>query len=335
MGNQTVVKLSEANKRKSFIKHLLNDVKALEIMLEQNLFESGIQRIGAEQEFCLVDQFWQPTFNAIEILEAVKDEHFTTELAKFNLEINLDPQVLGPDCLRKMKRQLETLLEKAQDQAENHNSRVVLTGLLPTIKKSELDYEFMTPNPRYFALNDMIKEAKGGGDFSMHIQGVDEFSLLHDSVLFEACNTSFQLHYQVEAPQFVSAYNWAMAISGPILALCTNSPLLLGRELWSETRIALFQQSIDTRSSSYSLKNQQPRVTFGNAWLKESITEIFKEDISRFHILLASEVEECSLEKLEKGEIPKLKALMTHNGTDLPLESSVLWGKRWCGTFAY
>lgn len=314
MGEKSVTKLTETSKRKVFIRHLLDDVKALEQMLEDDLFEKGKKRIGAEQEFCLINDFWSPSFKAMDILEDVDDEHFTTELAKYNLEINLDPQEIGPDCLSNMRKQLESLLAKAENIAEQHGSKVLLTGILPTIRKSELEFDYMTPNPRYFALNDMIRKARGT-DFRVHLQGVDELSILHDSVLFEACNTSFQLHYQVDPQDFAKAYNWAMAISGPILAMCTNSPLLLGRELWSETRIALFQQSVDTRSSSYSLKSQEPRVTFGSRWLKNSITEIFKEDISRFSVLLASEITNNSLDQLDQGIMPDLKALRIHNGT--------------------
>ncbi|MGB0525862.1 MAG: CBS domain-containing protein [Flammeovirgaceae bacterium] len=313
MGAKAVKKLDE-NMRQQFIKHLLDDVKTLERMLEQNLFESGTQRIGAEQEFCLIDETLYPSFKAIEILDAIQDDHFTTELAKYNLEINLDPQELGPKCLQHMRQQLEELLAKAQEKAEEHKSNILLTGILPTIRKSELDFEYMTPNPRYHILDEIIRQLRGG-DFYLHIQGIDELATLHESVLFEACNTSFQMHYQVHPKDFVDAYNWAMAISGPILALCTNSPILLGRELWQETRIAVFQQSIDTRSSSYSLKNQEPRVTFGNAWLKDSVVELFKDDISRFTILLANEVQEHSSTQLEQGVIPELKALRLHNGT--------------------
>jgi CBS domain-containing protein len=133
--------------------------------------------------------------------------------------------------------------------------------------------------------------------------------------VFEACNTSFQAHLQVEQDEAVAQYNWAQAISAPVLAVSTNSPLLLGKELWAETRIALFQQSIDIRSGSTLIREQQPRVTFGTRWVKESISEIFKEDIARFTFLVAAEVEDDSLELLEKGEIPELAALRMHNGT--------------------
>jgi len=78
------------------------------------------------------------------------------------------------------------------------------------------EMEFMTPSPRYYALNDMIK-AQRGKDIDLHIRGIDELSIIHDSVLIEACNTSFQMHLQIAPQDFISSYNWAQAISGPLL----------------------------------------------------------------------------------------------------------------------
>ncbi|MDQ3395808.1 MAG: CBS domain-containing protein, partial [Bacteroidota bacterium] len=226
----------------------------------------------------------------------------------------LDPLPLEGQCFRNMEIALKGFLDKANNAANKMNNRVVLIGILPTISKKELELEFMTPNPRYHALNEMIRTLKGN-DISLYIRGNDELSILHDSVLFEACNTSFQMHLQIRPDDFIASYNWAQAISGPLLGIATNSPLLLGRELWSETRIALFQQSLDTRTSSYALKEQDARVTFGNSWAHTSVVEMFKNDIARHKIILHKDIDKNSLEELEQGRAPKLQALNLHNGT--------------------
>ena len=314
MGDLTANSPTEKLVKTEFIHHLLNDIKCLELMLERNLIESGISRIGAEQEFCLISKNWRPEKNADEILKAINDPHFTNELARFNLEINLDPQDVGPTCLDDVEKQLRTLLKKAELHASERDTQVLLTGILPTISKTELSLEYMTPKPRYWSLNEMVKGMRGS-DFQLHIKGVDELAITHDSVLMEACNTSFQLHLQVDPEDFVDSYNWAQVISGPILGICANSPLLLGRELWSETRIALFQQSIDTRHSTYALKDQISRVSFGEDWEYGSVVDIYKNDIAQHKIILAKPIEHDSLEELENGKFPKLEALNTHNGT--------------------
>jgi CBS domain-containing protein len=300
--------------RLEFIKHLLSDIKALELLVEKGLIENDIQRIGAEQEFCLVNDNWRPSKMGADILESINDNHFTTELARYNLEINLDPFELKGDCFSLVEDQLKTLLDKAKDAASKYDNKVILTGILPTISKIELELDYMTPSPRYWAMNNMMKEHKGA-DFELRLRGVDELSIIHDSVLFEACNTSFQIHLQISPEDYISSYNWAQAISGPVLGVSTNSPLLLGRELWSETRIALFQQSIDTRNSSYALKDQKARVSFGQRWASGSVADIFKNDIAEHKVLLAQEIEGNSLDDLKSGNIPKLQAMCLNNST--------------------
>ncbi|MEI2675433.1 MAG: CBS domain-containing protein [Chitinophagaceae bacterium] len=126
---------------------------------------------------------------------------------------------------------------------------------------------------------------------------------------------AFQTHLQIAPEEFVPAYNWALAISAPVLAISSNSPLLLGKELWSEIRIALFQQSIDTRHSIDEIREQRPRVTFGKDWIYNSITEIYKEDITRFEVLINDDINENSVETIQSGNVPQLRALRLHNGT--------------------
>jgi CBS domain-containing protein len=314
MGDQKINIASKGKSRAEFIEHLLTDIECLEQMIKDGRIEKEPIRIGSEQEFCLTDRDWTPSKKAVKILEQVNDEHFTTELALYNLEINMDPLVLGGKCFSEMMAGQLELLDKAKKISAENDTEILLTGILPTISNRHIEFEYMTPSPRYKVLNQMLKEVRGS-DFSLHIMGTDELTILHDSVLFEACNTSFQAHLQIDPDDFVSSYNWSQAISGPILAISTNSPLLLGKELWSETRIALFQQSIDTRATNYSMRQNEPRVTFGNEWIHDSITDVYKDDITRFKILVSRSIEESSKQLLEKDISPKLEALSLHNGT--------------------
>ncbi len=314
MGDLRVSKLSRKKDYIVYIAELLNDIEALERMLQENLFEKAPIRIGAEQEFCLVDSQWEPANNSMEVLEAINDPHFTTEIARYNLEANLDPVELKGDCFSQVHSQLKTLLEKANFHAQKLHSKILLSGILPTIKTRHLDIDYMAPVDRYFVINEAIKESRKH-EFEIHIKGVDELNILHDSVLFEGCNTSFQSHLQIDPDDFVTSYNWAQAISGPILSICTNSPLLFGKELWNETRIALFTQSVDTRANSFVLNENESRVSFGRHWATGSVSDIFKDNIVRFRSLVTSDFEEDSMEELDRGNIPKLKALNLHNGT--------------------
>lgn len=314
MGDLKVNKLSSRKDKANYIHQLIKDIEALDKMIKEGLIEKTPIRIGAEQEFCLIDDEYNPRHNSLDVLETINDEHFTTEIGNFNLEINLDPFVLTGDCFTKLADQLHELLEKAENAADKHGNRILLTGILPTLSLDHITIENMTDVRRYNVLNEAIKESRSD-DFEIHIKGVDELNLLHDSVMLEGCNTSFQMHLQVNPDEFCESYNWAQAISGPVLSICTNSPLLFGKELWSETRIALFTQSVDTRANSFLLNEKQSRVSFGSEWTKGSVTDIFKDNISRFRSLITSEFIKDSVEMLENGEIPKLKALSLHNGT--------------------
>ena len=77
------VQAIEPKKNNAFIQHLLDDIKALDIMLKKGLIEKGISRIGAEQEVCFLNSSYRPAPIVMEFLDKIKDEHYTTELAKF------------------------------------------------------------------------------------------------------------------------------------------------------------------------------------------------------------------------------------------------------------
>lgn len=314
MGVETVKLAENREQTQEFIKHLLRDIRAMDRMLSEGLFETGTIRIGAEQEICLVDKFGKPAPISMELIEALNDDKFTTELARFNLETNLAPLEFKGRCLSEMEYNILNQLEKARETIKKFEGDIVLTGVLPTIRKSDLDIENLTPLPRYKALCMAINKLRGD-EYDLRIQGMDELLMRFDTPLLEACNTGFQVHLQVDPDDFVHKYNLAQAITGPVLASAVNSPILFGKRLWAETRVALFQQSVDTRKVGDHLRDSSPRVTFGNEWLKDSILEIYKEDIARYRVMLSSNVSEDVNEKLDNGEIPELMALQVHNGT--------------------
>lgn len=312
---KTSDKLYSTKKQLTQFMHLLiNDIKALEQMLNEDMFEKDVRRIGAEQELCLLDKFWRPAPMIMKVLDQIKDNHFTTEHSQYNLEINLDPLEFKGKCLSKLEKTLNGYLTKLEKAIKRLNGEFILVGILPTIRRTDLKIENLTPLRRYHLLGDIMRKLRGG-PFEFRIEGVDELITQHDSIMFEGCNTSFQVHYQVSPDDFVNSYNWAMAISGPVLAAAANSPILLGKRLWHETRIALFQQSVDSRSSTYDLREKSSRITFGNTWVKKSIGEIFQEDIARYRVVIGKEIREDSLKLLDKGKVPPLEALQIHNST--------------------
>jgi CBS domain-containing protein len=315
MGTQELRQFDDPERQRAFMRALLADVRALERMLDEDRLESGIKRIGVEQEMFLVDKGWHPAPVSDKVLEILGDDHFTTELARFNMEFNVDPIGFGGDCLRQLERTVQRYLRQVREAAAKVDARVLLTGILPSLAKGDLGMHNISENPRYYALNDALGRLRNNRPYQLSINGVDELIYEHDTVMLEACNTSFQVHFQVDPSTFARHYNTAQAVAGPVLAACVNSPLLFGRRLWRETRIALFQQSVDTRTASSLMRESIGRVSFGTRWVEDSVLDLFHEDITRFKTLFSDVDAEDSIAVLDSGVLPKLKALCMHNGT--------------------
>ncbi len=304
---------ADSEELRAFMKRLLGDVRALEEMLETGKIESGIRRIGAEQEMFLVDSAMRPAPVNLEVLKHL-DDRFTTELGRFNLEANLPPLTMGGKCLSELEKELKSVIVEARKAAKKEDADVVLCGVGPTLMLSDMTLDNMTPLPRYRALNDALMALRGDS-YQFFVKGSDEVRVSHGSVMLEACNTSFQVHFQVGPDEFAKLYNIAQVATAPVLAVSVNSPLLFGKELWNETRIALFEQAVDTRRASQSLRDVQPRVGFGHQWIDDSVLEIFREDIMRFRVILADAAEEDPFKLLKEGKAPRLPALCLHNST--------------------
>ncbi len=317
MGEQRVSIVQNDQSMQQFVKKLLRDVQALEYMLDNDWFEKDIVRIGAEQEMCLVQQkSFKPATIAMEALETMTEYDWVeTELARFNLETNLMPQVFSGDCLSQMEKENRDKLQKISKKLKKLKAQPILTGILPTLRKYDLEMHNLTPKKRYHALMEAINQQLIGSAYELRLSGIDELLLRHGSPLLEACNTSYQVHLQVSPAEFVPMYNISQALAAPIIAIAANSPIVFGKRLWHESRIALFQQALDVRTTHDHMRQRSPRVNFGTNWLDRSIMEIYKEDIARFRVLLSADVDEDSIGLIQKGKVPKLRALQVHNST--------------------
>jgi hypothetical protein len=255
----------QVNTRHKFIKSLLQDIEALEMMLEQDQFESNIKRIGAEQELVIVDRkSLKAKPIAPDIIERKgKRDWLVPELSKYNLEINLPPYELKGKCFSRVQNTLRKQLDEVSQLLDKHDADLVLTGVLPTMRKQDMELDNISPYERYKKLFDALNSQRMGNSYELRMSGIDELLIKHDSPLLEACNTSFQVHLQVAPADFRQYYNNALALTAPIIAVASNSPLVFGKRLWHESRIALFQQAIDTRSSMAHMRERSPRVILG------------------------------------------------------------------------
>ena len=282
-------------------------------MLREEAFETDDPMTGLEIELNLVDDVGDPSFKNADVLAEIADPDFQTELGQFNVEINVPPRVLRDGGLTAYEENLRASLNDAESKAAKVGAHMVMIGILPTLAEGHMSPSSLSSNPRYQLLSDQILAARGE-DITIDIRGVERLETTADSIVPEAACTSTQLHVQTSPDDFPAYWNASQAIAAIQLAVGANSPYLLGKELWRETRIPLFEQATDTRSEELKAQGVRPRVWFGERWIT-SVFDLFEENVRYFPALLPVTEDEDPLEVLESGGVPGLHELRLHNGT--------------------
>ncbi|HZG92612.1 MAG TPA: glutamate--cysteine ligase [Pseudonocardia sp.] len=292
-------------------------------MLRSHPFADDEPMTGIEVELNLVDEQLAPSFSGAAVLEAIGSADFQSELGRWNMELNLPPRPLPGDQWRDLEHQLLDELAVAGAKARDCGSRLAVIGILPTLRRSDLVVESLSPDERYRVLNEQMLGLRGepirldiaGDDPSgRHDLPPDHLSADFDSIAPEAACTSMQLHLQVHPDSFAGYWNAAQCVAGVQLAVGANSPFLLGSRLWSETRIPLFEQSCDVRTPELRNQGVRPRVWFGERWIT-SILDLFEENARYFPALMPVAEDTDPSADLAAGRVPELDELRLHNGT--------------------
>jgi gamma-glutamyl:cysteine ligase YbdK (ATP-grasp superfamily) len=282
-------------------------------MLSESRFDTERPMSGLEVELNLVDAAGDPAMRNSDVLAAIADPAFQTELGRFNIEINLPPKELGPSGLADFENSLRESLNAAERKAELAGSNIVMIGILPTLQDEHMGPETLSENQRYKLLDQQIFAARGE-DLEINIAGRERLTTQADTIAPESACTSVQYHLQVAPETFAHYWNASQVVAGVQVALGANSPYLYGRQLWAESRITLFEQSTDTRSEELKAQGVRPRVWFGDRWIT-SIFDLFEENVRYYSALLPLCDDEDPAEVLAKGETPTLSELRLHNGT--------------------
>ena len=272
--------------------------------------------VGVELEMNLADRdSMAPALIADTLLEDLDDEQYVHEIGRFNLEANLPVTHPEGTGLRELETALGAAVDRADAAAQARGARVVPVGHLPTISEDLFaDEAWRAPGARYEALESSVMEARGE-EITLRIEGEGRgVDTTFDSIAPESACTSMQLHLQVPPEQFAAAWNAAQAIAGPQVALAANSPFLLGRRLWHETRIPTFVQALDTRPPEYAAQGVRPRVWFGERWIT-SMFDLFEENVRLFPALIPESRDMAEEPLLTESASPRLHELMLHNST--------------------
>src|SRR6478735_5518590 len=282
-------------------------------MLREARFDTDDPMTGLEVELNLVDDRGDPALKNAEALAAIASPEFQTELGQFNVEINVPPAKLREGGLTTFEESLRGSLNEAESKSSEVGAHMVMIGILPTLAEGHMSVASLSANPRYKLLSEQILNSRGE-DITISISGPERLDTTADSIVPEAACTSTQLHVQTSPDQFAAYWNASQAIAAVQLAVASNSPYLLGKQLWRETRIPLFEQATDTRSEELKAQGVRPRVWFGERWIN-SVFDLFEENVRYFPALLPVSDDEDPLAVLESGQTPALHELKLHNGT--------------------
>lgn len=299
--------------RQEYRRKVQQCLDVFERMLAQSSFEFDRPLTGMEIECNLVDDAYQPAMTNSDVLAAIADRAYQTELGAYNIEFNVPPRPLGGRAAAALEDEVRASLNAAENKAGAGGAHIVMIGILPTLMPEHLASGWMSESSRYAALNDSIFNARGE-DLVIDIDGPEPLSLHSASIAPESACTSMQLHVQVSPAGFAANWNAAQVLAGPQLALGANSPYFYGHQLWSETRIELFAQSTDTRPDELKTQGVRPRVWFGERWIT-SIFDLFEENVRYFPSLLPEVSDEDPAAELAAGRTPHLAELRLHNGT--------------------
>ncbi|MFY4718595.1 glutamate--cysteine ligase [Streptomyces sp. LaBMicrA B280] len=313
MGEKVVAGQFDLSDRQRYREKLQKCLTGLERLLVEKRFDRPRNLMGVEIELNLAGPDGMPKMLNGQVLERIASRDFQTELAMFNLEVNIAPHRLGGRVFDRLAEELRTSLAYADRKAGEVDAGIVMTGILPTLGRDDLVSSNLSEVDRYTLLNDQIVAARGE-DFRLDIEGVEHLVCTAKSIVPEAACTSVQLHLQVTPGRFADVWNAAQAASAAQIAVGANSPFLFGRELWRESRPPLFLQSTDTRPPELQAQGVRPRTWFGERWVS-SAYELFEENLRYFPALLPICDDEEPLEVLAAGGTPKLAEMVLHNGT--------------------
>lgn len=289
-----------------FKRRLHRETDHLSAWFREGAFDDQPGACGFELEAWLVDSRFQPAPMNDVILPTIDHSLVVPELARFNFEINSTPRTLSPSMFRDMDEELAGIWELCENRAQDHGCGVMTIGILPTITDDALTVANMSSNCRYQALNEQVLRLRNGRNLILEIDGNDRLHVEHDDVMLESVTTSLQIHIQSPPQNAARYYNLSQVLAAPMAAVTANSPFLFGKDLWDETRIPAFEQSIAVASFRAADGRTIGRATFGTGYAQSSILEPFLENLYAYPILLPIHFDD---------RVEDMSHLRLHNGT--------------------
>lgn len=308
--------------RAAFRDRLRAETATLKQWFDQRAFDQDDQfTVGLELEGWLVDDNHIPSPRNTEFFAAINDPDIVPELSRFNFEVNAAPQKLGGDVLAKTLQDLQANWAKARRATDQLGLQPVAIGILPTVRDEMLQLDWMSDSERYRALNRELFRRRENVPLKIDIHGQDRLEYRCNHLMLEAACTSLQAHLKINQDDAVRFYNAAILIAGPLVSATANSPFLYGQCLWEETRIAAFEQSTALDGFRDKQGRNVQRVTLGTGYLRESMMELFLQNLSFPDLLpaLIDEREDLPHLQMQNGTIWRwVRPILGFNSTGAP-----------------
>jgi gamma-glutamyl:cysteine ligase YbdK (ATP-grasp superfamily) len=298
-----------------FGERLEESLTALRELLARPGFGVGPPSLGAELELFLMTPDGHPLKRNKAVREAVGDDRVILELGTYNIEVNLTPLPLAGRPFGALAGEFRDVLALVDRAAAAEGGRVVPIAILPTLCEHHFTTDTISDEARYRALRHGMRRLRSE-PFDVTITGSERLTLEVHDVVLESANTSMQVHLRALPADFAGVYNAAQLAIAPVLAVSGNSPSFLGRELWEETRISLFEQSVDDHDEERRWRHRgDNRAAFGSGWLREGAEELFERGVRDYDPLLPIMGDEEPLAVVRTGGVPTLAELRLQLGT--------------------
>lgn len=304
MGDEVSKDHFNARDYRRFNDRLDQEMALVRQLFQDQQFDNQTRKLGYELELCLVDQNGHPAPLNERILDGAANKAFTYELAKYNLEINGNAFELSADVFNEISNDLEELYREIDNQCQANNIQPGLFGVLPSLGNEHLDPDHYMSNMYRYRILDQCLMAMRKRPIHLELHGQDCLMVERTDVMLEAMGTSLQVHYQVPFDESVASYHASLWACLPMIAVATNSPLVLQKLCWQESRIAIFKQSVDTRNLEEMRDAVVPRVHLSKGYIN-SWLDLFEDN--SYYTPILPEVIDC--------EPAELHHFNLHNGT--------------------
>ena len=291
---------------KVFAHHLQQETDRLAAWFKNDKFSSHAPVAGYELEAWLIDQQANPSPCNEAFLSAAQSPLYTAELAQFNIELNVEPLTIESDFLRRFEKDFRQHWQHCKSIAKDLDCRVLSTGILQTLKHAHLCMKNVSPLLRYQVLNEQVLLQRKGRALRLDINGRESLKCTHNDVMLEAAATSLQIHIQTPPALARHYYNASILISAPMVAVSANSPYMFAKDLWSESRIPVFEQAVDVGGYNGASQGPLHRVSFGSGYARRSLMECFTENLQHFPVLIPMNY---------SNDVDRMQHLSLHNGT--------------------